>query len=340
MSGGRRRDDTRGPARARGRWRVLRWMRDGALTLGAIVGVTFFVAMIACTALNIRPLVFLSGSMSPTIDAGSLAFAQKTPSSDLKRGDIVSVITDKGSRVTHRIVAIDRTGATPAVRLKGDANPVEDRRPYIIQSADRVMFSVPYVGFGLAFISSSWGLFLLGVGVTGLLGYAFRPGLRRRGTRATALAVVPLAVALSFSNGGVTPTYAYFTDQGTATSGLLATYTVPKPAEAPTNPCTTSGGGGLGVKRITTSWVIATPPTSKTFTYTAVLRETSTNLTVNISSGIGSAEISTNAISLTLGATYHIDVTVALSGTVWTATSTRTATLGLLGLGWTCGSWT
>jgi signal peptidase I len=296
--------------------------------------------MIVCTVLHVRPLVFLSGSMSPTIDAGSLAFAQKTPASELKRGDIVSVITDKGSRVTHRIVAIDRTGAAPAVRLKGDANPVEDRKPYIIQSADRVMFSVPYVGYGLAFISSSWGLFLLGVAVTGLLGYAFRPGLRRRGTRAAALAAVPLAMALPFSNGGVTPTYAYFTDPGTVTSGSLATYTMPKPAEAPTDPCRTSGNG-VGNRKITTSWVVATPTNSRTLTYTAVLRETNTSLTVNFSGGTASAEVTTNAIVLTPGNPYHIDVTVAMSGSVWTATSTRTATLAFLGLGgWTCGSWT
>lgn len=334
MSRGKRRDTT---SRARVR-RVLGWTREGALTVAALAGVTTVVVIVVCAAMQVRPLVFMSGSMRPTIDAGALAFAQRTPIDELRPGDIVSVVTDEGSRVTHRLVAIDRTGVAPALRLKGDANPIEDRDAYIVPSADRVLFSVPHLGRGMAFISSQWGLFLLGVGVTGLLVYAFRPGLRRRGTRVLSLSVVPLAVALAFSSQGSTPTYAWFSDTGAATSGSLETSTMPKPEAAPTNACSVNNPL-LGAKTITTRWVVASPPSSRTFSYTARLRETGTNLTVTVASGIASATVSTGVISLSLGQTYHIDVTVSMAGTQWTANSTREAVLGLLGLGWSCGSW-
>jgi signal peptidase len=194
-------------------------MRDIALTAAALIGVLTFVLTVICAALHVRPLVFMSGSMSPTIDAGALAFAQRTPIGDLKRGDIVSVITDKGSRVTHRVIAIDRTGAAPELRLKGDANPIEDRDPYIVPSADRVLFSIPHVGRGVAFISGPQGFFLLGVFVTGLLVFAFRPGLRRRRTRAIVLGFVLLITTLAFSNAPKS-TLAYFTDSGTVTAAV------------------------------------------------------------------------------------------------------------------------
>jgi signal peptidase len=230
MTGGHRRDSGAAGVEPSTVRRLLRWGRDAALTAGAVVGALCFVVMIVCALLDIRPLVFLSGSMRPTIDAGALAFAQKTPTAELRKGDIVSVLTDKGSRVTHRIVAIDRSGVSPALHLKGDANPVEDEKPYIVDSADRVLFSVPYVGHGVAFISSPQGLFLLGVGVTGLLVFAFRPGLRRRGTRAVALGIVPLVAALSIPQA-TTSTFAWFTDNGTVTSAA-ATHNVVSPTSA------------------------------------------------------------------------------------------------------------
>lgn len=209
---------------------VLGRLGRAALTVAAGLGALSFVIMAVCAVLDVRPLVFLSGSMHPAIDEGALAFAQKTPAAELKRGDIVSVPTDNGSRITHRIVAIDRTGVTPALRLKGDANPVEDEKPYVVSSADRVIFSVPYVGRGLAFISSDHGLFLLGAGVTALLVFAFRPGVRRGSAGVATLVALPLALSLAASNAAQ-PTWAYFTDVGAITS-VAATLNVQPPADA------------------------------------------------------------------------------------------------------------
>lgn len=338
MIGGRRSDGQGRPAR-RVWWRLLRWTRDGALTVGAVAGAVCFVGMVICTAFNIRPIVFLSGSMSPAIEAGSLAFAQQTDVADLKPGDIVSVITDKGSRITHRLVAIDRSGVAPALRLKGDANPVEDLKPYIVKSADRVIFVVPYLGHGVAFISSPWGLFTLGVGVTGLLAYAFRPGMRRRGTRALLIGVVPLAATLALSNNA-TSTYALFTDTGTVTSAA-ASHQVQSQAQ----PTCQNVDGILvlgNIARITWTQVDAR------YEYAWELRNTSNSVVASGTIGTGVSQGSTITLDIGTGligvnANYNVVIRARLvNAQTWVAATTTTtpvrrASILIIGAAMRCG---
>lgn len=137
--------------------------RQVALTVGAIAGVLCFLVMLAGLAFGVRPLVFLSGSMSPTIDTGALAIARSVPAADLRLGDIVSVPTPAGQRVTHRIVDVQHVDETAVLRLKGDANEAIDAAPYQVDTADVVLFSIPEVGFVLSWLTSPAGLFLLGL---------------------------------------------------------------------------------------------------------------------------------------------------------------------------------
>ncbi len=48
----------------------------------------------------------------------------------------------RGTRVTHRVVAVDDAGLT----LRGDANPTADAGTYDVAVADRVLLSVPHAG--------------------------------------------------------------------------------------------------------------------------------------------------------------------------------------------------
>lgn len=146
-----------------GSTRVAAGARQIALTVGAVAGVLCLVVTLAGFAFGVRPLVFLSGSMSPTIDTGALAIARSVPAADLRVGDIVSVPTPAGQRVSHRIVDVQHLDQVATLRLKGDANHAVDPAPYQVRSADVVLFAVPEVGYVLSWLTSPVGLFLLGL---------------------------------------------------------------------------------------------------------------------------------------------------------------------------------
>ncbi len=121
-------------------WEVL-------LTLGALAGLASIVIFIAGLVFGITPLIFRSGSMSPTIDTGALAFARTVPASEVQVGDILSVYDSQGTRITHRVESIDQQGNNLAVaQLRGDANPIADPDPYVITEADRSSTSIVLPG--------------------------------------------------------------------------------------------------------------------------------------------------------------------------------------------------
>ncbi|OYD66705.1 signal peptidase I [Rhodococcus sp. OK302] len=129
---------------------------------------------------GIKPLVFRSGSMSPEITTGSLALARSVPATDLVVGDIVSVINEQGTRITHRVYDMEsQTGNSVDVWLKGDANTVPDTETYSVTEADRIFFSVGGLGYAVAWLSSPIAVFLGGAFVAGLLMVAFRPNSRK-----------------------------------------------------------------------------------------------------------------------------------------------------------------
>lgn len=168
-------------------------LKQLALTLGAVAGVLCLAVMLAGFAFGVRPLVFLSGSMSPAIDTGALAIARTVPAADLGTGDIVSVPTPAGQRVTHRIVSIQHDQGSATLLLKGDANQAIDASPYRVEGADVVLFSVPQVGYVLSWLASPVGLFSLGLYAAALLSILLRrpaPAGRRRAVAAPAPQVV------------------------------------------------------------------------------------------------------------------------------------------------------
>ncbi|QQM21212.1 signal peptidase I [Rhodococcus sp. P-2] len=219
-------------------WEVL-------LTLGALAGLASIVIFIAGLVFGITPLIFQSGSMSPTIDTGALAFARTVPASEVQVGDILSVYDSQGTRITHRVESIDQQGNNLAVaQLRGDANPIADPDPYVITEADRVFFSINRLGYVAVWLSGPSGLVLGAIAVGGLLYIAFRPrkgpdegeprldrhdahGDSHAFKAIVALATVGLSVTGIANIGG---TQAAFT--GTATAGSISFTTAasfPKP---------------------------------------------------------------------------------------------------------------
>ena len=153
---------------------VRAWARQAVLTVGAVAGVACILVTLGAALFGLRPLVFESGSMAPTIHTGDLAISRSIPASSLEEGQIVSVPTGTGSRVTHRIVSITRVGDDAILQLRGDANDATDATHYRVSHADRVLFHVPRVGYAVGWLSGPMGIFALGLYAAFLVSVLFR----------------------------------------------------------------------------------------------------------------------------------------------------------------------
>lgn len=190
--------------------------REVLLWLGGVLGALCLLSLLAGWALNVTPLVFSSGSMSPAYDAGALGIARQVDAGDLAVGDVVSVRDDTGTRVTHRIVAVDAQDHRAVLTLRGDANDVSDAQTYLVGSADRVVLGIPYAGYALNAAASPFGLAAVAVLVTALLLLGFGRGQRL----VPAGLVATLVAGVGLGASGVTPwafTSAYWTDSASAT---------------------------------------------------------------------------------------------------------------------------
>ncbi len=155
--------------------------REIVLNVGAIAGLICVFAAAASFLFGVKPLVFRSGSMSPEIPTGALAFSSPVSAGDLKAGDVVSVVNDQGTRITHRIHEIvSADGASAVLILKGDANKDADISPYTVTEVDRVFFSLPGLGYAVSWLSSPAAIFLGGALVGGVMVLAFGPSAKRK----------------------------------------------------------------------------------------------------------------------------------------------------------------
>lgn len=97
----------------------------------------------------------LTGSMSPTINTGSLIIVKEIDSNEVKEGD---VITFKGSSTsnltTHRVVEVIEKNNNIKFQTKGDANDVLD--PMLVDEGllvGKVILDIPYMGKVMSFIN-------------------------------------------------------------------------------------------------------------------------------------------------------------------------------------------
>jgi signal peptidase I len=310
---------------------VLRRVGDHALSVGALLGLAALLSATLGAALGVRPLFFRSGSMAPAIGTGSMALARNVPAADLRPGDVVSVVTASGSRVTHRVVGTRSEAGDTVLTLRGDANRVPDPEAYTVDSAYRVFWHVPWVGYAAGAMSTPVGLFLLGVGVAALLAIAGRGGGRSRprgGRRARRApphrhrhrhrarrAGVTAVAAMAVVAGPAGPASAApWTDAVTISGTTLTAGTV----AAPVLSC-----GALGVLSVTFNWTAVSGATSYTLHY-----------------GIGGSSTTTTAgTTITLvaaisGGTAWVEANHNYGSTTWTsiASNTRSYTVAVVSL--------
>lgn len=160
-----------------------RWARlaDAGLAVAAVLGAVCIVLAIAAVLFDVRIVMFRTGSMSPTIPAGSAAVVHGLPAADIRIGDVVMVEREGQLPVTHRVVSVDRVpgaDAARSIRMRGDANAVDDPMPYEVTEVRRVVIALPGVAPVLVALGSPWMMGALTIAATTLIMVVFWP--RRR----------------------------------------------------------------------------------------------------------------------------------------------------------------
>lgn len=179
--------DTPAPTASDGRSRRSLWSKveDAVLTLLAGLGVICIAATVAAFALNISLIMFKTGSMSPTIPAGSLAVVKQLPASDIRVGDVTTVDRGEGRLpVTHRVVSTTSVGGgVYSIEMQGDANPSPDSQPYEVTEARKVLWHVPGLAYVVSAVSQPKYMAGITVAASLLVVWAFWPRDQNRRTR-------------------------------------------------------------------------------------------------------------------------------------------------------------
>ena len=119
-------------------FKVLSWI--------VIVVIVAYVAIAAPIVTGYRPVVVLSGSMTPTYPVGSVVYYHACDLEELEVGDAITFRAGD-SLVTHRITTVNKDSGT--VVTKGDNNETEDPNPVkeneIVGKATG--FAIPYAGY-------------------------------------------------------------------------------------------------------------------------------------------------------------------------------------------------
>ena len=155
------------------------------LNLAALGGVVCIVLVILSAVFNISLIMFKTGSMSPTIPAGSLAVVREISAREIAVGDVVTVDRDGMLPVTHRVTSVEGSGETRTITMRGDANEAEDPVPYTVTDVRIVLGSVPGLAYVVVWFSNPWVLGSLTVGASVLVTWAFWPRSKRASRRSS-----------------------------------------------------------------------------------------------------------------------------------------------------------
>jgi signal peptidase len=187
--------------------RAASWAVNALLVVATLAGLAY----LAPSLLGYQRYVITGGSMTGTIDKGSIVFEKAVPVEDLAVGDVITYQppADSGvpNLVTHRIIEIGTAeGGGRLLRTQGDANPQPDPWRFSLTAPTQpvVRHHVPHVGWVLvALADRDVRVLVLGVpaGLVALasaveLLRALREGRRGRDRRARAEQVLaPSSVA-------------------------------------------------------------------------------------------------------------------------------------------------
>lgn len=143
----------------------------------AVLGVVCIIAVFCAFAFNITLIMFRTGSMHPTIPAGSLAVVQEVPAETVEVGEIVTIDREPGLLpVTHRVIAVTPgPGGSTIIEMQGDANPNPDPAPYQVRTVRTVLWHVPELAKAVVKLSDPRVMAGITLGAALLVGWAFWP---------------------------------------------------------------------------------------------------------------------------------------------------------------------
>lgn len=128
---------------------------------------------------GVKPVIVLSGSMSPEFEAESLIFVKKTDTAKLAKGDVICYMTD-GTAITHRIDEVKTEDGKTSYITKGDANNTVDSTTVSPEQVEGVYIGkINGLGGFAMFMQSTTGMIVFIV-VPVLLYLAFDILMRRR----------------------------------------------------------------------------------------------------------------------------------------------------------------
>lgn len=168
-------------SRSRRRGSVLPAFQNTLVWLLGIIGTIAIVWLLASWIFELHLVILATGSMSPTMPAGTAVVERTADAADLAIGDVVSVPrAHDGQLVTHRIVGIDDGDSTGerVLSLRGDANSTQDGERYVVSKVGFVLFAVPGLGIALSAVTSPIGLAALGLVLAGAILWVLWPGER------------------------------------------------------------------------------------------------------------------------------------------------------------------
>jgi signal peptidase I len=247
---------------------------DGILTLLAIGGSLCIVLVLAAVVFHVSIIMFKTGSMTPTIPAGSIALVQEVPADAVAVGDVVTVDRPGVLPVTHRVTSVAQDAAAETssnahartLTLKGDANRAEDPAPYTVDSVKRVIVAIPGIAPLIAQASNPVVLGSTTLVMTGVVTWAFWPRRGRTrpvGARSGGIAVIAGLVALAVPLAPPpTETLAAWTDPVTA-SAPFTSRVVPAPTITGCSAANVLLVGG----RVTITWTLPTGYTTSDIAY-------------------------------------------------------------------------
>lgn len=156
--------------------RILRRVGDALLWLAAVGGGVCIALVILAYLFNISLIMFKTGSMSPTIPAGSVALVREIPAGEISIGDIVTIDRPGDLPVTHRVTHLEaRDDGQWSISMKGDANEQPDPLPYTAANVRQTLGHVPGLAPVIVSMGSPWVLACLTLGAASLVTWSFWP---------------------------------------------------------------------------------------------------------------------------------------------------------------------
>jgi signal peptidase len=140
-------------------------LKNGAFVIVLLGAVVFTVLVAFPGVIGAKAsFVVLSDSMTPTFQSGDMVVVRSVEPTAVSDGSVITYWSpnESSTRVTHRVIDVERSDGTVSFRTKGDANDIPD--PYRVRAADligEVWFVVPFVGYFVRFASTGAGTIVL-----------------------------------------------------------------------------------------------------------------------------------------------------------------------------------